>query len=204
MQPYQQASEEHNRQALRPVEAAASVAGIGLKGAIGGRVMSMLNKYVPSSLMAKGLNKIDPRLGKLMYLGQESGHSTEDIAQFITGKMRTFEPKEVPKQEKNIIEQESPELHSFLDQEIRGGRKPIEAAALAQNDKRFSDVVKKLMQKHKTPWSKIIESIYGIGDTALPSGQQAQPQQPQQGAQPGPGSQKLMDIMTQINQKLGP
>ena len=75
--------------------------------------------------------------------------------------------QEPAKQNKNIIEQESPELHSFVDQEIRKGRKPIEAAALAQKDKRFSNVIKKLMKTHKTSWSNIIESIFGSGEESL-------------------------------------
>jgi hypothetical protein len=171
MQPYQQASEESNRQSYRPFQAAATAAIPAAKSLMGGKIASMLSKYIPANLAMKGLSKIDPRLGKFASLAQEAGHSFDEVKGFIGEKIQGSE--EPAKQAKNIIEQESPELHQFVLDEIKKGRKPIEAAALAQNDKRFADIVKKLMKKHKTSWSKIIEGIFGVGDTALSSKEDA-------------------------------
>jgi hypothetical protein len=166
MQPYQEASEESSRQSYRPFQAASTLAGSALKVGIGGRIMSFLNKYIPPDLAAKGLSKIDPRLGKFINLGQEAGYSFDDIADYTKQKIAGQE-EPAAQQHKNIIEQESPELHQFLDQQIRAGRNPIEAAAIAQGDKRFINAIKKLEKAHKTPWSQIIQGIFGTGERAL-------------------------------------
>ncbi len=161
---------------------------------------ALINNYVPENLAVKGLSKIDPRLGKFVQGALEEGYSFDELRNFMGEKIEKTQKPE--KQNKNIIEQESPELHQFLDQEIRKGRKPIEAAAIAQHDKRFSDLINKLSKKHKTPWSSIIESVFGNGDIALQENQQQQPSQPQSG-QAGTGQQALMGILQKINQRLG-
>lgn len=189
----------------RGAASAASIAAGTAAGTMASRIMPFLNQYIPAGFAMKGINKVSPKLGSFLQKGHEMGLDVEDGLNFIKEKIGG-ENKEPAKQQRNIIEQESPELHTFIDQEIRKGRKPIEAAALAQNDKRFGSIIQKLMKTHKTPWSSIIESIYGNGDMAQPSQQQAQPQgqqqQTQQG-QGGSGAQKLMDILAMINNKLG-
>lgn len=221
MQPYQEASEESTRQSYRPFQAASTLAIPAAKLAFGGRIMAMLNNFVPGKLAVQGLNKIDPRLGKFMSLGQEMGHSYDDLKSFISEKIGQDDQQEAAKENRNIIEQESPELHQFIDQEIKKGKKPIQAAAVAQKDKRFSSIIEKLMKTHKIPWSQIIESIYGNGEMAQPNAQQAEKQQlgpigqmltgqgqqsqqmPMQQGQSGQGQQALLAIMQKINQKLG-
>lgn len=216
MQPYQQASEEHNKQSYRPFQAASSLAIPAIKVGIGGKIMNMINKYIPEDLAMKGLSKIDPRLGKFANLASESGHSFDEIKSFISKKVEKAGQQEIAKQNLNIIEQESPELFKFLDQEIRNGREPIEAAALAQNDKRFSDIIKKLMKTHKTPWSSIIESIFGTGKQALANDAMnppnSTPNQPlsaeaqaarQSVQQPGQGQAALLAILQKIQQARG-
>src|SRR6185312_10659550 len=106
--------------------------------------------------------------------------------------------QEPPKESRNIIQQYSPELHQFIDQEVRKGHKPIEAGAIAQADKRFKDIISKLTKDHQTPWSNILESVYGGGEQALPP---QNPQQPQQ--QSGQGQQALMAILQKIQQSRG-
>lgn len=196
MQPYQEASEESNRQAYRPIETplkiASSAGRLGLGLGIGNRIASMLNKHVPTDLAMKGLAKIDPRLGKFLSLGQEMGHSPDEMKEFITKKIGNEEEQNISKkgkQNKNIIEQYSPELHQFIANEVAGGRSPIEAGAIAQGDKRFSNAIKKLTKDHKTPWSSIIESIYGSGQTAGALKGNTQPQQAQQAPQPQANTQ---------------
>jgi hypothetical protein len=71
------------------------------------------------------------------------------------------EKQENAEESRNIIEQYSPELNQFIQEQIGKGLDPLQAGAIAQNDKRFSSVIQKLMKDHKTPWSNIIESIFG-------------------------------------------
>lgn len=208
MQPYQEAAEYNRTYGELPINAL-KYAGIGALGTVGSKVASnliskitsVLNPKVPESFAKKALGTIDPRLGKFVNEAEQMGATFDETREFIQNKINTSQPA---KEQRNIIEQESPELHNFMDQEIRGGRKPIEAGALAQNDKRFSKIITKITKAHKTPWSQIIQGIYGTGETAQPSQQQAQ-NQPQlnQGGQVGPGQQALMDILARINQKLG-
>lgn len=51
----------------------------------------------------------------------------------------------------------------------------MQAGAMAYNDKKFAQAINKLKNTHKLNWSKIVENIYGTGQTA-PS-QQASPSQ---------------------------
>lgn len=192
----------------RGIGTAASLAGAGALatgGALASRIMPFLNKYIPVDLAIKGINKVSPRVGAFLKKGQEMGLDVEEGLNFIKEKIS---PQQEPaKENRNIIQQYSPELHKFISDQVSGGRTPIEAAAIAQHDKRFADVIKKLTKDHKTPWSSIIESIYGSGQNAQPNQstnqqQQQTQQQPQQG-QAGPGQTALMDILNRINKRLG-
>jgi len=218
MQPYQEASQEIRRQGELPIKAlktAASIAATAGGAKIGGlalnKVMPFLSKYIPEDLAIKGLSKVDPRFGKFINKALGEGFDFNEVKDFIGGKAEEGQEnkKEPAKQSKNIIEQESPELHQFIDQEIRKGRKPIEAAALAQNDKRFSGAIQKLMKAHKTPWSSIIESIFGKGNMGLPQQQSSteeamnppgsqlskDPQAAQTGQQQGNGANAIMQAI---------
>lgn len=221
MQPYQEATKEIGRQGELPLKLAkraasvgSAVAGTGAAYLAGGainRVLPFLSRYVPEDLAIKGLSKVDPRFGKFIQTALSAGESFDQAKEFIGSKIEEQQEKSdgPAKQSGNIIEQEDPKLFKFLDQEIRKGRKPIEAAAIAQNLVGYRNTIEKLVKAHKTPWSSIIESIFGKGDMALPSqqpGQQqqmGQPGQPPQGGQGGPGQQALMGILAKINQKLG-
>lgn len=177
MQPYQEAAETTKRSGI--VNTIKNI-GAGAAGAVGfratnsviNRILPLLNSYVPETFAKKAIEKIDPRIGEFIEGAEREGATFDETKEFIGQKLQKSE-EEPAKESRNIIEQESPELHSFLDQEIRKGRKPVEAGALAQNDKRFSNIIKKLMKAHKTPWSSIVESIFGAGESALPSQQQS-------------------------------
>ncbi len=156
-------------------------AGLAAKGAnsLSSKIGPFINKYIPTDMAIKGISKVSPEIGRLLKKGMEQGLDIQDGLDFIKEKMQ---PKQEPaKENRNIIQQYSPELHQFLDQEIKNGRSPIQAGAIAQADKRFSATINKLMKDHKTPWSSIIESIYGNGQTAQVAQQtQPQAQSPQQ------------------------
>lgn len=204
MQPYQKASEEIRRQGEFPANAIKTAGSLAVRaiptiggGLALGKVLPFLSKYIPEDLAIKGLSKIDPRFGKFIKMAMSNGKSFDEAKEFIREKAEGSQ--EQSKENRNIIEQYSPELHQFILGEIQNGRKPIEAAALAQNDKRFSNVIKKLEKDHKTNWSNIIQSTYGVGETAQPQQMQQQPSS----QQIGPGQQALMQVLQKINQKLG-
>lgn len=236
MQPYQEAAEAIKTQGEAPLRLGKSAgniaAGLGTAyygGSLISRVVPWLSKYIPEDLFKKGLSKIDPRFGKFIDKATQSGKSVDEIKDFIGQKIEGGMENNKPKENRNIIEQESPELHQFIDQEIKNGRKPIEAGALAYNDKNYTKAINSLKNKHKLNWADIVQQVYGTGDKALPNQQQSlaeeamnppgsaptSPQsaesqafsklqsQPQQIQQTGPGQKALMDILQKIDQKLG-
>jgi hypothetical protein len=222
MQPYQQASDELRRRGEAPLRAVGKIAETGLDIASTGlkygggaalfkRILPLLSKYVPEDLAKKGLNKINPGFGKFIDKAESEGSDFEEIKDFIKQKGEETLEQEKPKENRNIIEQYSPELHQFISEQVKSGRRPIEAGAIAQNYKKFSDVIKKLSKDHKTNWSSIIESVYGTEESAQPSqAQQPQndPMQAQQQAQNqsqgiGKGEQAILNFMQGAKQKYG-
>jgi len=181
---------------------AAALGGATVSGALASKVLPFLNKYIPQDLAIKGISKVSPRLGDFLKKGQSMGLNVEEGLNFIKDKLPE-QTLEKPKENRNIIQQYSPELHEFLDQEIKKGRNPLEAGAIAQNDKRFSKIINKLSKDHKTPWSNILQSVYGQGQQAQQSNDSSTVQQQNQQQNPGSGQQALMDILNKINQRLG-
>lgn len=188
MQPYQQASEEYTRQSGLPGQAIKKIAGtaIGIAGggAVLNRVLPFLNKNIPTELARKGLERIDPRFGKFINGAVNNGQTVEGAMDFIKNKIAPEEEQKSAKQDRNIIEQYSPELFQFLNEHIKKGNTPLQAAGLARlasNSNKFEKIIKKIEEDHKTPWSSIIESVFGTGQTAQPPSQGQQTQQIPQG-----------------------
>jgi len=152
------------------------------------RILPFLSEYVPSDLAVKGINKISPELGGFLKKGMEKGLNIQDGLDFV--KENLTKQNEPAKANGNIIQQYSPELHDFIEQEIKKGRSPLQAGGIAVSDRRFSDIIKKLSKEHKMPWSSILESVYGADEMAQQPTQQAsqqtqaQPQQQNQGLDP--------------------
>jgi hypothetical protein len=204
MQPYQEESTAIKKQGELPFTAAKTASylapAIGA-GAVAGsqllkRVAPFLSSYLPENLAIKGLSKLDPRLGKFIQTAQANGQTWGEIKDFIGSKFQQEEKVQPAKEKRNIIEMESPELHQFIEQNLKGGRKLLESGALAQNDKKFSNIVKKLEKQHKTPWSQILQSVYGMGEQAQSQQQIQQPSaQPQQ---VGPGAQALLQAVQEL------
>lgn len=200
MQPYQKASQALRKSGESPINIAKN-AGLTLAGGAVGklglaagasllpRIKSLINEFVPDNIMEKGLEKIDPRFGKFINGAKKAGFDSNEIRNFVGEKTNKTETQN----QKNIIEMESPELHQFIDQEIKKGRDVIQAGALAQNNKKFTKIISKLTKDHKTPWSSILQSVYGMGQTAQKAPEQGIPvqdmlaqqgqQQPQQDGQ---------------------
>jgi hypothetical protein len=175
------------------ISAASSLATAAIASPLASKVMPFLNQYIPPALAMKGIEKVSPKLGSFLKKGQKMGLDVQEGLDFIKDKF-DGEKKESPKENRNIIQQYSPELHQFIDQQVKSGRSAIEAGAIAQADKRFSGIINKLSKDHKTPWSNILESVYGKGDMAQPNQQQEQ----QQGQGIDPGVAKILEQGTEI------
>lgn len=173
-----------------------TVATLGTAAGIG-RIMPFLSKYIPADLAIKGLRKVSPKIADFLQRGKSMGLNVEEGIQYVKDTLNPKTSEPPAKENRNIIEQYSPELHQFIDQEIKKGRKAIEAGALAQSDKRFKQVIDKISKDHKTPWSAILQTVYG-DQSIQPQQQQNQQQQPQ-----GQGQAALMAILQKIQQSRG-
>jgi len=201
------------------VATAASLGTAAVAGPLAARVMPFLNQYIPTGLAIQGINKVSPKLGSFLKKGQDMGLDVEEGLNFIKEKMGSSKT-EPAKESRSILEQYSPELHAFIKEKIGKGVSPVQAATEAMNNKKFMNVIKKITQDHKTPWSSIVESIFGKGkgmdgSTIMDAvrgfqqeGQQQQsPQEMQQQAQqPQQGDpqikQRLLQTMQALTQQL--
>lgn len=193
------------------VKAAGSLA----VGAGAARVLPFLNEYIPADLAMKGLSKVSPKIADFLKRGQSFGLDLKQGMDYVKDQIS---PKEEAKEERNIIQQYSPELHEFISQEVKKGVSPIKAATMSirgEMGKRFGGAISKMIKDHKISFPELVEQIYGNGqlsqqernDTLDPpysrpdhpqSGQQigGQPQQAQQQSQQqNPGQQGQSDEM---------
>ncbi len=167
MNPYEETANEMKRQSEGPKRFAKKAIGVG--AALGAssfapmlaRAAPLLSQYIPENIAIKGLSKISPKFGKFVKESMDNGFDFKKVKDFIGQQVN--ESQENAKDQRNIIQQYSPELHQFLSNEISGGRPAIEAGALAQSKPEFQRIIKKLSDDHKTPFSSILESIYGGG-----------------------------------------
>jgi len=210
-EPYQAASDEMIRQSNIPKNALKTAGKFGAALATGSAVLPFLSSYIPENLMIKGLSKINPQIGKFVSSALASGESIDTIKDFIKDKI---EPKEEENAQEsgNVIEQYSPELNQFIMSEIDNGREPLEAGALASLNPKFKKIIDKLTKDHKSPFSTLIQTVYGQNRQAnqqLPQMQnQAQQTEPyqqasQQNNQIGPGQQQLLSVLQEVKQVFG-
>lgn len=174
-------AEGRNRTLKRGIKTAA---GIGLSAggaALSARVLPFLNEYITSDLAIKGISKVSPQLGNFLQKGVEKGLDIKEGLNFIKDKMQ--EKKEPAKENRNIVEQYSPELHQFITTEVQKGRPVLEAGAIAQTNPKFKNVINQISKDHKVDWSAILKTVYGgQGQTqSQQPSQEMQSQQPQQG-----------------------
>jgi hypothetical protein len=227
MRPSERASEEivkRNERFNENVKSGAKTAASAALAATGARILPFLSEHIPVDLAIKGISKISPKIGDFIKKGMEKGLDIKDGFQFLKDQIQPKEEKESekqreqPKENRNIIQQYSPELHEFLQGQIQQGRSPIEAGSLAQlgtGSEKFKKIIAQMEKDHKAPFSAILQMAYGGGEqtqgqpqqqTQPGQQQQTQPgqqQQTQQGQQPGQGQQALMAILQKIQQKRG-
>lgn len=170
MNPYEKTAEEMRRQSEGPKRFAKAAGGIGTAIAAPSfapmlaRAAPFLSQYIPEDLAIKGLSKISPQFGKFIQDSLGDGYEFKEVKDFI-GEQITDSQKEEPKQNGNIIKQYSPELHQFLDEQIRKGRGVLEAGADAARNKGFKNIISMITKDHKSPWSAILKTVYGEGLT---------------------------------------
>lgn len=190
----------------KAIKTGATLGTAAIGGGISAKILPLLNSYVPEDLALKGITKLFPELGKNLKKGSSLGLNLRDGLNFIKDQIS---PKEDSNQEKtkdnrNIIEQYSPDLHQAISQEIKKGRSPIEATNIAAfQDKKFDSIIKKIIKDHKVPFSSLIQSIYGNGEMGQPSQQMNPQDQGQQQGQVGQGQQALMSILQKLQQSRG-
>lgn len=173
------------------------------------KIAPFLNKYIPTNLALQGIKKLSPKLGNFLDEGMKMGLDPESGLDFIKSKLES--KNEPAKENRNVIEQYSPELHQFIQGEIQQGRSPLEAGALAQANPKFKKVIQQISKDHKTDWSAILQTIFGGGQKAAqskaalqeqPKAIQQQPQQQMQMQQPqqnqGNNDQALMAALDKI------
>ncbi len=204
MNPYEKTAAEMKRQGEGPKRLAKTAAHLGAAAGVAtgaasfapilARAAPFLSQYIPEDLAIKGLSKINPRFGAFIKSAIDGGYDFSQVKDFIGKQIMESQAPTQPKDNRNIIEQHSPELNTFLSERIKGGEDPIRAAALALFEKGnpFEPVIRKIEKEHKTNWSQLVQSIYGGGQgqgqpPAQPAVPQQQPQQPQPAA---PGSQQ--------------
>ena len=167
--PYDKTAQEMKRQSEGPKRFIKNAAGIG--AAIGAssfapilaRAAPFLSQYIPEDLVIKGLSKISHKFGKFVKDAVDSGYHFNEVKDFIGDQVN--QSQQNTQQSGNVIEQYSPELHQFISSEIEKGRSPIEAGALAELNGKFKNAIGKLTKDHKSPFSALLKTVYGEGQT---------------------------------------
>lgn len=193
-------SDERFKGALKTGASAVGALGAGAAafagGKLGAKILPFLNEYIPYNLALKGINKVSPQLGGFLKKGMEQGLDLKDGLEYLKRNIGEEEKQQPVKENRNIIQQYSPELFQFLEEQIKQGRDPIQAGAVAQNDKKFSPIIQKISKDHKADWSSILQTVFGQGEPS-------QTQQTQPNQQQGQGAQAIAQAMQRINSLLG-
>jgi hypothetical protein len=209
MQPYQKASEQIQDQAEQykrmGTKAAITAGSLASSAALGAKVLPFLSNFIPRDIAMKGISKVSPALGGFVNKAIGTGHSEEDVMDFVKNKIVGAEQSNEPaKDERNVIEKRSKFLFDFLKDKIGRGLSPFSAASNAKAEKKYRQEIQELEEQNKTPFENIVESVFG---GALPKNQNQQPMQPDQMQSnmqaPGQGQEKLMAILQQIQASRG-
>lgn len=215
LEPYQQAGQEIQRQNLRPIKAisgAASLAGtLGSGGVIAKRILPLLSQFVPANLMRKGLEKIDPKLGRVIENALNNGYDIEEVRDFLSSK---FSPTENPNEAKQETQKEEehpnitltkdlqtryPHIVNALMKIIQQGQPPQAAAGIIKTHSQFSKDVKKIEKETGKNFVDLILELLG------PQNQQEKIRQQNQGQQMNPQNPQMQpQKMGQAPQQMQP
>lgn len=188
-------SQNRTRELKSGLQTAASFGTTALGGKALSAVMPFINQYIPEDMAFKGINKVMPALGKFIKSGMDQGLTLKSGLEFIKeqfGNQKTSD-------QKSILQQYSPELHEFMTDRVHRGQSVLEAGAEAQRNSKFKKFISQMEKDHKTPFSSILESIFGTG-------QETQRQQGLQKfnekiRQPGVAEQEMQRFQGQYGQQ---
>jgi len=174
--------------------------------AILSKIAPFLSEYIPADLALKGISKLSPKIGNFLKKGSDMGLDIREGYEFLKGNKQPQETEsnQNPQDQRNVIQQYSPELNEFLESEIGKGRQPLEAGAIARS-KGFEKVIDQIEKDHKTPWDSIIQSIFGGAQQAAPQKKQSAVQDlilGKQGAPQQDANAQLMAMMEKFSQSL--
>lgn len=198
LRPDERASQAEIERSQRLQRTAQGIAGTALTIGATSKVLPFLSEMLPMDLAIKGISKVAPGIGNFLKKGMSQGLDVKDGFDFI--KQNFMKDQEKAPDKRNIIEQYDPELFRFMNEGIQKGRAPLQVGAIAEMGGKFKDSIKKMVRDHKTPWSSIIETVFGSGQLAQQN-QTSNTQQSQQ--QSGQGQQALMNILQKIQQSRG-
>jgi len=214
MNPYDKTAAEIKRQSEGPKRFAKTSAKIGGEAAllyatasfapILARAAPFLSEYIPQDLAIKGLSKVHPKLGEFVKKAMDTGHDFNEAKDFLGKKIQESQNQEKispetsknAKEHRNIIEQYSPELFQFLNDEIKKGKSLWTAGGEATKNSKFKSIIDKIVKDHKVPWTAILETAFGN----FKSGQQSQQENVPQENTLQQGNQQQGDRWSQIGQ----
>ncbi len=188
MNPYEKTVQELKKQSEGPKRFAQKAIGLGATAAgasfapVLAKAAPFLSQYIPQQLAIKGLSKINPKFGKFIDDALNSNHEFEEVKDFIGSQVE--KSQEQPKDERNVIEKYSPGIYKYIEQLIKGGSKPAEAALKAKKflDEKEQKIIKQMEKDNKVDWVSLVESIFGGGNAAQPPANSTEPQQSNQGS----------------------
>ncbi len=164
-----ESSKRHDEKIKSTIKNVASAGTVGVGGYAASKIAPFLSQFITSDIALKGISKVSPKVGEFLRNGMESGLDLKSGLDFLKQNIS----KEPAKEDRNIIEQHSPELHSFISDEIKKGTTPLKAAENASKSGKFSKIIDKIQKDQKIGWGKIIQDLYGSGERALPQSKAA-------------------------------
>jgi len=162
------------------------------------RLLPLLSEHLPADLAVKAINKVSPKFGSFLQKGVSMGLDAKEGIQFLKNKLEgSVEERQSSERQLNELGQFSPELQSFVEEQIQAGKSPEHAAALAMNESGLSELVRGIEKQTKSPFTKFVRELYEGKAVQPPQSQSMQPES-------GSGQQALMAILQKIQQSRGP
>ena len=160
-------NKETDESVKKGVKTAVGVGTALVGGALAGRIAPFLSEFIPSDLAMKGINKVSPKLGSFLQKGMAQGLSIQSGLDFIKEGMGMGEKKqEKAPDQRNIIEQYSPGLFTFLSSMLGKGVPLLKAAQEAAKVSQYKEAINKMEKDHKVGFNEILSSIFGGGQEA--------------------------------------
>lgn len=168
-QPYQEASQEFQRQSTAPTRNLKTAANIGVGLATGStllnRAVPFFSKFIPQGMALKGLSKINPMLGKFISASENQGFEPQEVLDFVEEKVKEGIGQQEAKDERNPIQKHNDQLHEFILNNIKRGVSPVEAATKAKErgSPNFKKSIADIEKEYKTDFISLVEQIFGQG-----------------------------------------